>query len=158
MAHIVTAPEYSRELEDGVNVFLAGGITNCPDWQSPIVDKLKTLTPINIFNPRRNNWNPTFSEEDECLKQINWEYDHLRISDVVIFWFPKETLCPITLLEYGKFLVSNKRMVVGVHPEYQRKLDIKIQTTLERPYQEIVHSIDGIFQKFFEIFNEGFPI
>ena len=58
---------------------------------------------------------------------------------MILFWFAPETICPITLFEYGKWLVSPKRLFVGCHQDYVRKQDVQIQTALERPFQK-VHS------------------
>lgn len=39
----------------GDAIFLAGGISNCPDWQSQMVELLKP-SPWIILNPRRANF------------------------------------------------------------------------------------------------------
>src|SRR5690348_10230732 len=82
-------------------IFLAGGITDCPDWQSEVVEQL-VKTNLMIFNPRRDY----FDVEDSRMtfEQIRWEFAHLRLAKGVVFWFPKETLCPITLFELGSRL------------------------------------------------------
>ena len=142
---IITAPTQS----DGrllPNLFLAGGISNCPDWQSYVLSKIGHID-YNIYNPRRIDWNYDANAEIESTKQIEWEHKYLAQSDEILFWFPKETVCPITLLEYGKFLmIGYKRLYVGVHPEYIRKLDIYVQTKLERPDIEIVDNLDDLIQ------------
>jgi hypothetical protein len=65
----------------------------------------------------------------------------------VSFWFPKETLCPITLYELGKQSASNKPIFVGVHPEYARRRDVEIQTQLIRPEVKIVYSLEDLAQE-----------
>lgn len=125
----------------GNSLFIAGGITNCPDWQAELVESLKNED-ITILNPRRKNFpidDPNASEE-----QIIWEFEHLKKADAVSFWFPKETLCPITLYELGKISMTSKKLFVGVHPEYKRKRDIEIQTKLLRPEIKIVYSIKDL--------------
>lgn len=112
------------------DLFLAGGITNCPDWQSDATEQLKNLTGV-ILNPRRPYFpdNPKLADE-----QITWEYHALRKADTVLFWFPQETLCPITLLELGVFTQrKNTKLIVGTHPNYQRKFDVTKQLQLARP-------------------------
>lgn len=130
MGKLITSPEESKSTQG--TLFLAGGISNCPDWQGPTADLLVKYTDYEVFNPRRNGWNMEDSDA-ESEKQIIWEHDHLARSETILFWFPKETLCPITLLEFGKFLVSDKRLVVGCHPQYQRRLDVQVQGRLDRP-------------------------
>lgn len=144
MANVIVAPNYVQK-NMMPRVFLAGGITDCPDWQSEVIPKLMDL-PIEIFNPRRSEWSPTISNADESVIQIKWEWQYLALADVILFWFPQETVCPITLLEYGKFLVSipMKPLFVGTHPNYQRRMDIEIQTKLERSLQLVHNDLDDV--------------
>jgi len=61
---IIEATNQSIE-NNKIKIFLAGGITNCPDWQKIIIDKIKhtsnpyqktSLKNVTIFNPRRENF------------------------------------------------------------------------------------------------------
>ena len=79
-------------------VFLAGGITACSGWQQEIVAHLHDL-PVVILNPRRANF--PIDDPTAAPQQIEWEHRHLRKADAIAFWFPCETLCPITLYELG---------------------------------------------------------
>jgi hypothetical protein len=126
-----------------VSVFLAGGITGCPDFQSEICGKLKSL-PDNlvVFNPRRANFPMYDSSAAEA--QIRWEFNALRKVSFISFWFPKETLCPIVLLELGSHIMTKKPLVIGVHPDYVRRQDVEIQTSLARPDIKIVYSVDDV--------------
>lgn len=126
------------------SLFLAGGISNCPIWQPDLV-KLLEDTNLTILNPRRRNFstdNPNIEEE-----QIAWEYDHLRKASAVSFWFPKETLCPITLYELGKQSVLDKPIFIGVHQDYARRRDVEIQTRLIRPKVKIVYSLENLAEQ-----------
>lgn len=120
---------YNPEPGD-VSLFLGGGITGCSDWQSEIRQMLQ-VTRLTVINPRRENW--PINDPEAATKQIAWEFDHLQKASAIMFWFPPETLCPITLFEYGKWIVRNKPLFVGCHPDYARKLDVEVQTQLERP-------------------------
>ncbi len=119
------------------SLFLAGGITGCPDWQRELVDLLKEED-IVLLNPRRANFPITDKSASEA--QIKWEYDQLRRASAISFWFPKETLCPIVLFEWGAWCGTTKPLFIGVHQEYPRKQDIEIQTKLVKPELEIVYS------------------
>lgn len=113
------------------SIFLAGGISGCPDWQKEMVELLKD-TDLTIFNPRRENFdlsNALVTEE-----QIEWEFDHLR-------WFPKETLCPITLFELGAWSHTMKPLFVGMDPDYQRRKDVEVQLKLARADVLIVYNL-----------------
>lgn len=131
---LITAP---AEIVAPLDLFLAGGITNCPDWQSEIVQQLNHL-PIRVGNPRRVE---VFKSEDEAA-QILWEHEALDSTGCILFWFPEETLCPITLFELGKFTMrKNIPVFVGTHPGYKRKTDVFYQLKLERPEIVVVHSV-----------------
>lgn len=133
--HYVEAPNIVT-IPDGTNnfpssIFLGGGITNCYDWQKEICGYLKD-THLILLNPRRQHY-----PDNAALEQITWEYNHMNFAKAIMFWFSKETLCPITLFEYGKWITRSKKLFVGCDPEYARKYDVEVQTSLERPYQKI---------------------
>lgn len=117
-------------------LFLGGGITNCINWQNEMCQLLKD-TDLTILNPRRQNF--PMDDPNAATAQIVWEYKHLDIAKSIMFWFSPETLCPITLFEYGKWIVSGKRLFVGCHPDYARLSDVRIQTALARQNQ-LVHT------------------
>jgi hypothetical protein len=51
-----------------------------------------------------------------------WEHDHLRRSKAIMFWFPSETLCPITLYELGAWTIlarqTGTKLFVGAEPHH----------------------------------------
>jgi hypothetical protein len=121
-------------------LFLGGGITGCVDWQAEIVRLLDRL-PLVVLNPRRVNF-PS-ADPTAAARQIEWEHRHLRKATAILFWFPMETLCPITLYELGTWSVYRdehgpRPLFVGVHPQYQRRQDVEIQTRLVRP-EVVIH-------------------
>ncbi len=123
------------------SLFLAGGISNCSNWQLDLVRLLEDTNLI-ILNPRRKNFQmdePNIEEE-----QIIWEYNHLKKASAVSFWFPHETLCPITLYELGKQSILDKPLFIGIHPEYKRKKDVEIQNGLIRPEIKVVYSLEDL--------------
>jgi hypothetical protein len=132
---IVEAPQdYAG---DGPALFLAGGITGCPDWQDDF-SKLLADTDLTLLNPRRRSY-PIFSALAE--EQIIWEFRHLRQANAIVFWFPHETLCPIALYELGAWSMTRKPLFVGAHPEYPRRCDVVIQTRLARPEVTVTDSL-----------------
>lgn len=148
-------------------VFLGGGITGCPDWQAHLTKKLENQRALTLFNPRRDDFDasdPTMSE-----KQIEWEFYHLHNSDAIVFWFPAETLCPITLYELG-FWAGNgferqrhnrKTLFVGCHPKYKRRFDVIKQLSLVRPEIMVKSSLEAIAEdvsKFAEIFAKVYNL
>ncbi len=124
------------------SLFLAGGITDCPDWQKEMVAKLQDVSLV-IFNPRRSYFPRHSSAEKE---QIAWEYTYLRKATAISFWFPEETLCPITLYELGAWSMTNKKIFLGVHPNYRRIQDIQMQIALVRSDINIVQTLEELHQ------------
>jgi hypothetical protein len=153
MIKIITAPEeeYSLAVQNSYKIFLAGGITNCPDWQSEIIELIhqKYATHelnFTLYNPRR----PSFpmDKPEEAERQIVWEYQHLKEANEYIFWFSRGSLNPIVLYEYGKWVTSsNKPVIVGVDPDYERKEDVLVQTALARPEINIMSSLNEIVEQ-----------
>jgi hypothetical protein len=124
-------------------LFVAGGITGCGDWQSELVETLKDQD-ITILNPRRKKYPDHPRAERE---QITWEHDAMSKAQAVSFWFPNETLCPITLYELGKISAGNKKLFVGVDPDYARKVDLEIQLKLIRSDVKIVYSLGDLTEQ-----------
>lgn len=116
------------EALDKIDVFLAGGISKCPDWQSRALELLST-TDLHVANPRR------FDHIDFtgaiAKEQITWEYNALAKSKVILFWFPKESLCPIALYELGVQVgLNEKPIMVGADLKYARRFDLQTQLEL----------------------------
>jgi len=126
------------------SIFLAGGITGCPDWQKDMIEELKD-SPLVLFNPRRASF--PIEEKNAARAQIEWEHLHLRKATAISFWFPCETLNPIVLYELGAWSMTNKKLFVGVHPAYQRAQDVWVQTALVRPDVPIVASREELVQE-----------
>ncbi|MBC8138460.1 MAG: nucleoside 2-deoxyribosyltransferase domain-containing protein [Fibrella sp.] len=130
---ILTAPDEKKF--DLPSLFLAGGISNCGDWQSEMI-ALLAIPDLVLLNPRRDRFDmsdPTVSEA-----QIAWEYRYLRQATAVLFWFPPETLCPITLFELGGALERSAPVFVGCHTDYARQSDVRVQISLARPEIRVV--------------------
>ena len=136
---VVVAPD--RNVPSGPSLFLAGGITGCPDWQSQAVRVLDDSGLV-LLNPRRENFPMTDPMAAET--QIMWEHDMLRHADSVLFWFCAETIQPIVLYELGAWSMTDKKLYIGAHPEYPRRTDVVLQTRLVRPDVVIRHSLEAL--------------
>lgn len=132
--NVVTAPALIAPNAPHPWVFLAGGITGCPDWQEDLLDLFREgFKPVfngTFINPRRPDFDVT--EKGISEQQVIWEFNYLKECDLVSFWFPKDTLCPITLYELGRVAESKKSMVVGVQPGYARDFDVRFQLALAK--------------------------
>jgi hypothetical protein len=138
MQTYIEAPNETKILSP--SIFLAGGITDCEDWQTKaltVLDSMLVGFDHTILNPRRSNFDT--SDKSASRVQIDWEYRHLRLADTILFWFPSETLCPITLYELGAIAMTFKPLAVGCHPQYKRLEDVRVQLELQRP-DTVVHT------------------
>jgi hypothetical protein len=127
---MITVYEAPEHVPAPLRLFLAGGITACPQWQPEMIERLEHMDELTIYNPRRENF--PIDDSDAAEEQIKWEHEMLHRADLISFWFPCETLCPITLYELGYWTDHDwdTKIVVGIHPEYDRKQDVFIQTEL----------------------------
>lgn len=142
----IEAPEQydSADNPEEPLVFLAGGITDCPDWQRDMVALfLKEGTGAVVLNPRRAHF--PILDPNAAADQIRWEHVYLKKADAILFWFCKETLCPIVLYELGAWSsVEMKPIFIGMDPKYERRRDVEIQTRLVRPGLHIQYSLKGL--------------
>ncbi len=145
MNRMITPPDVYLGPEP--SLFLAGGISECADWQRDLAEALAAL-PWVLINPRH----PAFdaANPEAAAQQIGWEFRHLQRARAVSFWFPPETLCPITLYELGKLSAGSKPLFIGVDPGYQRRQDVIIQTGLLRPEVEVVNSLEALAAQLLE--------
>lgn len=146
----IEAPHFSLDiarLNAADNLFLAGSITGAHDWQKEMAFKKYFPYPslidyFNVFNPRRVDFDA--SDPNVEKEQITWEYHCIHHCNHILFWFAPETLAPITLFELGSALNTHKHenIYIGIDPEYKRKNDVIIQTSLrdERLAKRIVYS------------------
>lgn len=148
----IEAPEWDFDLDDNkISVFLAGGITDCSDWQKTVTNQLQDLD-ITIYNPRRKNF--PIDNPNAAFEQIKWEYSMLRKANIILFWFCPETMCPIVLYELGAHSMTDKTIVIGVDKNYERKQDVEIQTHLVRPDIKIFYSLDDTVNRLKQHLND----
>ena len=142
---IITAPEIYKD-NSNITCFLAGGITNCPNWQDEVIKNIKEysfsknidLKYLDIYNPRRVNFpidNPNAAQE-----QIEWEFKYLEECDIFSMYFcnaPSDQ--PICMYELGRNISEIKneymgtwehRIIVSVEKGYKREQDELIQIRL----------------------------
>jgi len=130
---VLTAPYYSEDLSPSdPAIFLAGPITDAPNWQLDAVRILRerARSPIFIFNPRQEK-SPTVVEftDEMYYEQVNWELNHLKHCTgygVILFWMacpviarkaPERAYAQTTRLEFGKYsALSNfgAKVVLGI--------------------------------------------
>lgn len=127
---------------DKTAIFMAGGITGCPDWQREVANQLSGIPNLILINPRRDSWDPTLSGKE----QIVWEHRHLQLADYTYFWFPKEGQCAITLFELGAALGEKRNIRVGVEPGYWRELDVHAQVERAASHITVVDKLYDLYE------------
>ncbi|KAF2003395.1 hypothetical protein P154DRAFT_520004 [Amniculicola lignicola CBS 123094] len=108
-------PPVEPDLTKGFSVFTAGSIEmgRAIKWQTRLVDVLRPL-PVTVCNPRRGMWetHKTPEANDNAFQvQVKWELSCLEKVSVICFYFDRETLSPVTLLELGLWAHSKKVVV-----------------------------------------------
>ena len=140
---IITPEETISKLPNKPNsksVFLAGTIDNGDslNWQNKTIIELMNLgiNDIEIYNPRREHWNPNPSKE-EMEYQIKWEQEYLDKADFIAMVLLDDSKSPISLLELGLYAKSNK-LIVFCTPDFYRWDNVRL--TCEKYNIQLVES------------------
>lgn len=131
MIYEIKAPEEIEDVFKGCHkkykkIFLAGGITNCHNWQREMVKNIARLTSedLILINPRYEDY--SYTENKERL-QVIWEARHMDMADAIVYWFTPPTLNPITLFELGRFIESDKKLFIGIDEGYEKRNNVMAQ-------------------------------
>lgn len=124
------------------SIFLIGGISGCEDWQQQIKELISINDKLTTINPRRKDFNEfkEYSGYKQSEDQISWEFDRIKNSTQLLFWFGGDTIQPISLFHFGTALERNKKyfnkivggqqIFVGIDPNYERSFDLYVQMKL----------------------------
>ncbi len=144
--YIEAPATYEPHPGDGPAVFLAGGITNCPDWQAPTADRFCDAGAV-VLNPRRAEWVDPARSVAASVAQVAWEARNLRRTRAVFMWFPPcdpaLTQQPITMFELGVLVCSDDvQLTVGTDVDYPRACDVLLQLRHYRPGLHVHTDLD----------------
>ena len=157
MMKILKPPQPLR-LNGKPGVFLAGSIDQgeAIDWQSDITNALWPLDlDIVLLNPRRDNWDPTWDQNDsnpEFVRQVNWELNGMDIAHTIVMYFAPNTKAPITMLELGLFATKNK-LIVCCPDGYWRKGNVDIICKRNKIRQ--VNTVQELTYSIIRRYNKG---
>ena len=127
--NIHTVPDPAR----CYHVFLAGSIDmgKAVDWQSRACSIMDSY-PNNyvVYNPRRDDWDSSWDQvlgDNEFTRQVRWELQMLDEADIILMHITKESLAPITLLEFGRAaaMYPNK-LALSVEHGFWRRGNIEV--------------------------------
>jgi hypothetical protein len=130
----IKAPDDSK-FESFTKMFLAGSIEmgSAEKWQERLTKELKDEKII-AFNPRRDDWDSSWVQDPTpntpFHQQVNWELDHIKRSDLVVFYFDPNTKSPITLMELGYCIGLKKNIVVCCPEDFYRYGNVVIMCRL----------------------------
>lgn len=119
----------SKRNRNNKSVFLAGSIEmdKAENWQNNLSQYFNNRG-WNVLNPRRDEWDDTWEQSfnnPQFFQQVQWELKALEQSDLIILYFDPNTKSPISLLEMGMYVNSNKLKVIC--PEgFWRKGNVEI--------------------------------
>lgn len=165
---IITAPEYYTKQPNDICVFLAGGITNCKDWQSEVIKNLEEsyvccgeseLEHLVIFNPRRADF--PIDDKSAAYAQIEWEFYMLEQCDIFTMYFASgDSVQPICLYELGRYICRmqmrfpndwEERIIITSDFDYKRYWDVYYQVNLATNRKIHVNTSDSLLSHSQEI-------
>lgn len=116
-------------------IFLAGSIEmgKASNWQNIFCENysMKNSSTICVYNPRRDNWDPTWEQTPEnphFYQQVNWELQAMDAATHIIMYLEPGTISPISLLELGIYKDS-KKLTVICPDGFHRKGNVDIVCT-----------------------------
>jgi hypothetical protein len=163
-ATIYKAPNLPIENDDSeispLNIFLGGSIENgtASNWQEKITKVLGNYE-INIFNPRRDNWDASWKQDisnPAFKEQVTWELDCLDKCEIIVFYFDPNTKSPITLMELGmmaeQFRSFPECLFVCCPDGYWRKGNIQVvceryKIKLYETFEDFENALKKMFDK-----------
>lgn len=149
------APSYPDNYAYRFSLFLAGSIEMglAEKWQDRVVSALSEFD-IDIFNPRRDDWDSSWEqvkENKQFKEQVEWELDHIDIADHILFYFDPSTKSPVSMLELGIVLSTNGKSGVTVccPSGFWRKGNVDI--VCERYGVTVHNNLDSALEAMMEI-------
>ena len=104
---IYTAPVTPEcDLKGAVSVFLAGGISGCPNWQKEVIEHLGDYPDTDdliVFNPRGDIFEKDEIDKDDLYVQWRWENYFLKNIDIFSIYFCEGKSQSFSMYELGKF-------------------------------------------------------
>jgi len=152
---IIHSDEPSIKLPLTKSIFLAGPTprdNQTLSWRSEAIDIFKNFHfDGTIFVPERK-----IREKDyDYNQQVEWEWDCLHASDVILFWVPREkSMMPgfTTNVEFGFYLSEGNSLVLYGRPEWAEKkgyLDwLYKKVTNRTPYDNLTDMIKYVVNIF----------
>lgn len=145
-------------------IFLMGPIQGAPRWQEDVVDlytgpEALFLCPRRKENPKGNEDEKKVFSDEDYKKQVEWETQALRLSDIILCWIPLpaedipgRNYAQTTRFELGENLARGKKVLVGAHPNipglryFQHKLVSYHQCALGNSLKDLLLAVENILE------------
>ena len=140
---IIITPETENQESKNKSVFFFVFFDdgNSLNWQDKTIIELINLGfDCDIYNPRREHWNPNTSKE-EIEYQIKWEQDHLDKADMIAMVLLDDSKSPISLLELGLYAKS-KKIVVFCTTNFYRWDNVRL--TCDKYHIELIQDLNPL--------------
>lgn len=131
--------------KDKTYVFLGGPIQGAPDWQNSIPE----IDGVEFINPKRSSIKDDFNYNE----QVDWETKALRISDIALFWIPKEIesipgrdYAQTTKIELMENLCRGKTIILGIDEGVHTKRYLELKA-LKYGCSKVLGSLDECIEQ-----------
>lgn len=141
------------------SIFLGGTIDmgSSLNWQEDFTTKLvkEFKNTIDIFNPRRNEWDASWEQtinNPQFKEQVTWELDCLEKCDYIVMNLLPESKSPISLLEIGLHVFSDKLLICCPEGFYRKgNIDIVLEYYDKLP---AYNSMEEVFNKLIKLIKK----
>lgn len=127
----VYKPLEQAPISRNYSIFLAGSIDmgEAENWQDRVIADLRPYDNLDIFNPRRDDWDSSWAQDPtpgtQFHEQVTWELDHIYRSNLVAFYFADNSKSPVSMLELG-LCAADLDVAVFCTPKFYRYGNIKM--------------------------------
>ena len=132
-------------------VFLGGPIQGAPNWQ----ETLPNVSGITWISPRRTDKVGSLSNDD-WIRQVEWETEGIRISDVLLFWvplnisdIPGRDYAQTTRMELLENLARGKKIIIGIEEGVHAKRYMSYKSIFYG-VSKIHNSLEGCLEELYE--------
>lgn len=135
-------------------LFLAGSIEQgkAELWQDTVIAALNSVDIV--YNPRRDNWDVSWVNSVDnpmFATQVEWELAMIDVASLVFFYFDPKTTSPISLLELGLTLGSEKNIIVVCPDRFYRKGNVQI--TCDKYNVDVLNTLEEGIAAINQYFN-----
>ena len=89
---VIILPKHKVDINDSPIIFLAGPISNAPNWQDKAIETITNLSDkIYVASPRRESNFSSLTSESKFEHQLDWERHYLDLASTqgaILFWLP----------------------------------------------------------------------